>query len=225
MNEEEDMAVRKVSNRGGNIVGHFPSLKLGRMVAFESLIERDFIYLLDYELGVEHFSEQPLTIKYHHADKRRRYTPDFHVIYRGQPYLIECKPARFVDDAENQIKFEAARLWCQEQGWTFRVVTDECLASGWRIANIKLLTQFARYSIGPEIKGRVFASLAAASRSVTVSDVMQTVNPKEPQSVVIPILHMAFHHEVHIPLNDAKIAIDSPIALLRSVSERGAWLP
>jgi hypothetical protein len=78
------MSVRRVSNRGGNIVGHFPSLKLGRMVAFESLIERDFIYLLDYEPAVEHFSEQPLVIRYQHAGKKRQYTPDFHVVYRAR---------------------------------------------------------------------------------------------------------------------------------------------
>lgn len=219
------MAVRKVSNRGGNIVGHFPSLKLGRMVAFESLIERDFVYLLDYDPGVEQFSEQPLTITYHHAGKKRQYTPDFHVIYRGHPFLFECKPVQFVDDPKNQIKFEAARLWCQEQGWTFGVVTDEHLASGWRIANIKLLTQFARYSIGPEIKGRVFAFLTSISRPVKVSDVMQAVNPKEPQSIVIPILHMTFHHEVHIPLNDAKITVDSPISLPNPASESRVLLP
>jgi hypothetical protein len=57
------MPVKKVSNRGGNIIGRFPSLKLGRMVDFESLIERDFIYVLDFEPDVESFSEQPLTIE------------------------------------------------------------------------------------------------------------------------------------------------------------------
>ncbi len=219
------MSVRKVSNRGGNIVGQFPSLKLGRMVAFESLIERDFVYLLDYEPSVEHYSEQPVVIRYQHANKKRQYTPDFRVIHKGHSFLFECKPQRFVDDPENQIKFEVARLWCQGQGWTFRVVTDEHLASGWRIANIKLLTQFARYSIGPEIKGRIFAFLASMAGPVKVSDVMQEVNPHQPQSVMIPILHMAFHHEVHIPLNDSKITVDSLIALSSGPDELGAWLP
>lgn len=219
------MAVRRVSNRGGNIVGHFPSLKLGRMVAFESLIERDFVYLLDYHPGVEHFAEQPLTITYHHAGKKRQYTPDFHVIYKDRPFLFECKPVQFVDDPKNQIKFEAARSWCQEQEWAFGIVTDEHLASGWRIANIKLLTQFARYSIGPEIKGRIFAFLASIAGPVKVSDVMQEVNPDQPQSVMIPILHMTFHHEVHIPLNDSQITVDSLIALSSGPDELGAWPP
>jgi hypothetical protein len=130
-----------------------------------------------------------------------------------------------VEDLENQIKFEAARLWCQEQGWTFGVVTDEHLASNWRITNIKLLTQFARYSIGPGIKGRIFAFLSSVPGPVKVSDVMQEVNPQHPQSVMIPILHMAFHHEVHIPLNDSPITADSLIALSSGPDGLGAWLP
>ena len=39
------MPVRNVSNRGGNAIGRFPSLKMQRMIAFESLLERDFIWV------------------------------------------------------------------------------------------------------------------------------------------------------------------------------------
>ena len=50
---------------------------MGRMIAFESLLERDFIYLLDYDARVEWFEEQPLTIGYGQADRTLHYTPDF----------------------------------------------------------------------------------------------------------------------------------------------------
>ncbi|NBD36816.1 MAG: hypothetical protein GVY30_12580 [Chloroflexi bacterium] len=219
------MAVRKVSNRGGNIVGHFPSLKLGRMVAFESLIERDFVYLLDYEPTVERFAEQPLTIQYQHAGKQRRYTPDFHVIYRGHPFLFECKPAQRVAEPENQLKFAAARQWCQPQGWAFGIVTDEYLARNWRITNIKVLTQFARYAIPPETKSRIFAALVAAPGPVTVSDVVHQVQPQDPQSLMIPILHMAYHHEVALPLNEGPITGASQLTLTALGSENGGWWP
>ena len=105
------MSVRKVSNRGGNIIGRFPSLKLGRMVAFESLIERDFIYLLDFESDVTWFAEQPLTIPYQHKGKTRSYTPDFHVIRDNQNILVECKPQKFISKDDNQRKFAAAQVW------------------------------------------------------------------------------------------------------------------
>jgi hypothetical protein len=77
------MPVRKVSNRGGNTIGHFPSLKMGRMIDYESLIERDLIYLLEFEQDVTWYAEQPLTIPYHYEEKERDYTPDFHIVCQG----------------------------------------------------------------------------------------------------------------------------------------------
>ena len=76
------MPVRNVTNRGGNVIGRFPSLKMQRMIAFESLLERDFIYLLDYDAAVTWFEEQPLTIEYEHEGKLLHYTPDFHLVER-----------------------------------------------------------------------------------------------------------------------------------------------
>lgn len=215
------MPVRRATNRSRNIIGYFPSLKMGRMINFESLIERDLICLLDYEPTVEQFWEQPLTIKYQHDGRQRQYTPDFHVVHNGRNFLVECKPKQFVDDPENQIKFEAARWWCDEREWSFAVVTDEQLAANWRTKNIKLLTQFARYAISPEIKGRIFAFLSSVPGLMRISDVMQGVSPETPQAAIIPILHMAYHHEVFIPLNDAKITVDSPIALVGLAAEKG----
>lgn len=219
------MAVRKVSNRGGNIIGHYPSLKLGRMVAFESLLERDFVYLLDYEPAVMDFSEQPLTIRYVHENQPRRYTPDFQVLSHGHTWLCECKPAARVAEPRNQVKFAAARTWCQEQGWTFRVVTDVQLAANARVTNIKLLAQFARYPLNPAVQGRILAVLAERAHPLTIAEVMQQVQPQAPQAVLIPILRMAFHHEVHIPLNAAPITSASPITLTPSTEDQGAWLP
>lgn len=216
--------VRKATNRGRNIIGYFPSIKMGRMINFESLIERDFIYLLDFEPGVEQFCEQPMTIEYHYEGKKRRYTPDFHVVHSGQDLLFECKPKRMVDDPENQLKFEAARRWCSEQGWTFGLVTDERLTANFRVENVKLLTRFARYVVDAEVKGQIFAFLSSATGPIRIAEVMRTLDPETPQRLTIPILHMAFHHEVYISLNDERITVDSAIALSDSLPPKG-FLP
>jgi hypothetical protein len=208
------MSVRKVSNRGGNIIGHFPSLKLHRMVAFESLLERDFIYLLDFESDVGWFAEQPLAIPYQYEGKALSYTPDFHVIRGGQNFLIECKPQRFIDKDDNQRKFAAAQAWCAAHGWVFQVVSDEQLRHGHRVRNVKLLTQFARYNIELEVKYHIRTFLADTADPVRVSDVMVHVSPERPQTIIIPILHMVFHHELVLPLDAAPISTDSPVSLV-----------
>jgi hypothetical protein len=209
------MPVRKVSNRGGNIIGRFPSLKLGRMIDFESLIERDFIYLLDFEQDVTSFTEQPLTIAYEYEDKVLHYTPDFYITRNDRHILVECKPEKRVNLAENQRKFAAAQAWCGTRGWEFQVVTDDQLRHGHRLANIRLLTQFARYNISVETKNRIRACLSAASATITIADLMVNVHPQQPHLVKIPIYHMAFHHELTLDLDDAPLSLNSPVSLAR----------
>lgn len=190
--QERRVPVRKVSNRGGNIIGRFPSFKLGRMVDFESLIERDLIFLLDFEPEVETFCEQPLTIEYQDEGKVRHYTPDFHAIKKGRNILMECKPEKFVQTAKNQRKFRAGQSWCATRGWIYQLVTDQDLYSGYRLQNIKHLTQFARYSISPAMRHSIRTFLLATSAPVTIAEVMVQVAPQAPQSVQIPCTKWPF---------------------------------
>ncbi len=217
------MPVRTVSNRGRrNVIGYFPSLKMRRMVQFESTLERDLIYLLDFDPQIVEFEEQPLKIAYQHEGKGRGYTPDFQVLFAsGQIALLECKPHRFVSKEEHQRKFSAAQAWCDARGWLFQIVTDEQLQTGYRVQNVKLLTQHARHEVGIEIKGSIFACLANAKRSLTISDAMQAVNPAEPTAVIMPILHMAYHHELYLPLNKAPLNPQSPINLYSPSNGKG----
>lgn len=61
----------------GPIRGDFPSLKLGRMVRYNSTIERDLLYFLEFWQVVICYKEQPMTIEWIMADgQRRHYTPD-----------------------------------------------------------------------------------------------------------------------------------------------------
>lgn len=207
------MPIRKVSNRGGNVIGRFPSLKLGRMVDYESLIERDLIYLLEFEPDVTWYAEQPLTIPFRYRGKERGYTPDFHILQAGGDVIVECKPQELAESDENRPKFGAARAWCAARGWTFRVVTDRQLRSGYRLRNIKLLMQFARYNIEPAVKSRIHTFLTSASSPVTMAEVMIHVAPQKPPSITIPLLHLAFHHELVLPLDDAPITVESPVRL------------
>ena len=79
--------------------------------------------------------------------KKHRYFPDFVVRMRlktgkEETYVIEVKPhrqtqkpvqkrktKRFISEAMtyavNQEKWRAADLFCQEQGWTFKLVTEK----------------------------------------------------------------------------------------------------
>ena len=206
------MPVRKVSNRGGNVVGRFPSLKMGRMIAFESLLERDFIYLLDYDLRVEWFEEQPLTIEYLHEGQALHYTPDFHLIEAGQHVLIECKPERFVDRDDNPRKFAVAREWCIARRGEFRVVTDQQLRTGFRLQNIQRLTRYARMTVDMNLCRQIESCLRATS-APTLQALAQHLDPVDPQRVTAHVLHMAYHHQLELPLDMAPLSGGTSVTL------------
>jgi hypothetical protein len=193
---------------------------MGRMVDFESLIERDFIYLLDFEKHIAAFTAQPCVIPYQHEGKAHTYTPDFHFVRTDRSMaIVECKPEAFVNTEKNQRKFAAGRQWCAERACHFFVVTDKHLKSNHRVKNVKLLTQHARHDISADHRRKITALLAASPTPLTIADLMVNIDPDNPTAAIVPILHLAFHHELFIPLNDAPITSGSPVALFRSQVE------
>jgi hypothetical protein len=184
---------------------------MGRMVAYESLIELDYLYCLDYEPAVERFEEQPLTIEYLWGGQPRRYTPDFYVLWAGRQLLVECKPEARLETEDNQRKFAVARQWCAERGWEFCVMTDRALRAGHRLPNIKLLTHYARYHVPPELRASLYGFLHWTPTVSTIHDLLRQVPPSQTPVVLVSLLHMAFHHEIVLPLDVAPISLASPI--------------
>ena len=207
------MPVRKVSNRGGNAIGRFPSTKMGRMIAFESLLERDFVYLLDYDADVEWFEEQPLSIEYEHETKLLHYTPDFHLFGRGQHVLVECKPERFVETEENLRKFAVAQEWCKKQGWEFRVVTDQQVRNGFRLQNVKLLAQYARQKVDIVIRSQIHTFLRETQEDMSIHNLAQAILPGNPSAVTASIFCLAYQHAISLSLDDAPISGATAVSL------------
>ena len=59
------MRVRRITNGGRKVIGKFPSIKNGGMVWWESQIERDYFYLLEFDSDVIIYWAQPLKIRYY----------------------------------------------------------------------------------------------------------------------------------------------------------------
>jgi hypothetical protein len=215
------MPVRRLSRRTHGLNGLFPSLKTGRMVWFESFLERDFIHLLEFEPGVVSFTEQPLTLAYLHQGKARHYTPDFHVQLESQcQFLVECKPAAFLDHQDNPLKFAAARAWCAERGWTFRVVTEAEARPQPRLANVKLLARYARLSVAPQLQSRAFAVLLAAP-ALSLGQLARQLAPADPVSALPGLLHLAAHHAITLDLDQAPLSPATRVALPAQLVSNG----
>ncbi len=124
-----------VAPTGGIVRGWFPSIKAQRMVAFESLLERDALYLFEFSPAVANIQEQPFKLQYACGDVVRRYTPDFALdLHDGRTVIVEIKPENKLlqaDVAESLRCIEAAFM---RQGQVFRVLSDLTIRTQPRLA-------------------------------------------------------------------------------------------
>jgi len=122
-------------------------------IQFESSLEMDFIYLLEFDIEVEYYTEQPLAIKYlDNENKERLYYPDFYIHYfdaNKKDNIIEVKYFNDLKKNEKELgrKFNAARDFCKLHSLDFIIITErEIRKERDYLRNIKFLSRF-RFNI------------------------------------------------------------------------------
>lgn len=123
-------------------------------VRTESTLETDFVLMCDFDPQVGKIESQPVTIAYTgEGGAQRHYTPDFLVEYlpdpdwvqRRRPELVETKYAQELEQKalDYALKFEAARQYAGDRGWTFRVISETDLRTPY-LKNAKFLLPYIR---------------------------------------------------------------------------------
>jgi hypothetical protein len=141
-------SVRKIPTNRRSVRGNL-SWPGGGQVAFESHLERDFLYLQRHSLSVLEVVSQPCTIPF---GAGYEYTPDFLVIYRttlGPAHLqkpsllVEVKPRSEwrANWRAWSTKWKAARRHAIEMDWRFTIMDEERIR-GQALENIKFLRRY-----------------------------------------------------------------------------------
>lgn len=124
----------------GLIRGKFPSRKVGRMIHWESQIERDAVYLFEFSSGVTSYREQPLTTYYTLDGKTRRYTPDFELtLSTGEVVMIEVKPEEKLRDPDERRRLKRIQEHFASNGQSFRILTDREIRQLELLENLRML--------------------------------------------------------------------------------------
>lgn len=146
------MPTRKIPKSYRSVTGLVASNKNERMAGFESSLERDLILLIEFDLNVEYYEEQPVIIDYIDGNgKEHSYTPDILVKYRKDivpakrmiPSLYEVKYRQdlFANWKELKPKFKAARAYAKARGWRFQIVTEQEIRTPY-LQNVKFLLPY-----------------------------------------------------------------------------------
>lgn len=157
--------VRQVVTRSGSIIrGRFPSCKVGRMISFEQLLERDALYLFEFSPQVLDIHGQPFKFFYADGGRTRRYTPDFALTLSDHSQLvIEVKPRKSLAKPEVQAKLAAISDAMERQGHHFMVLSDEVIRVEPRLPNLKLLFPHLRQPVSDAARCRLRALAATPS--------------------------------------------------------------
>jgi hypothetical protein len=108
--------------------GEYLSKKSGATCKFRSGWEEKFMSYLDSEPTIANWTYEKVVIEYVanlRTKKIRKYYPDFYVEYvDGHVEVIEIKPKRKLEQAIIKKKTAAAKVWCEKQGATYRILTE-----------------------------------------------------------------------------------------------------
>ena len=215
------MKSRKITNSGGNkVIGKFPSLKLNKVVWYESLLERDYLYLLEFDPDVVSFREQPGRIYYIRDGKKRRYTPDLLVQRRDGTHIVEVKPKEKLADEKLIHVFRIARHVCSGEGYEFKVATEELIRLQPRLDNVKLLYKYARTPIHPQHQISCY-EFFVGKQGAALGELMQFFASEniEPQVVYALIYRGVITINLMEPISaDSVVRLPMPASAARKVS-------
>ena len=147
--------VRQVRENPYSVTARLSSAKLGRTVQAESLLEYDFLNILDFDPRVRKYGEQCLVIPWKNKDGRKRsYHPDVLVQFdeewisrdpRLRASVYEVKPSAVLREQwpEQKPKYRAALCALRGTGVRFRLITEQQIDPVFA-ANVRFLMNYKK---------------------------------------------------------------------------------
>lgn len=173
---QEFKPVRRHKAQVGRVSGH---VRVGK--DYQSMLERDFLRLLQFDPRVEDFIVQPLAIEFLHGGELHRYVPDVLVTYlddsSGKPHrpeLVEVLSSELYPK-EGSVELEGYRqasLRCKERGWIFLTVTEKEIQTQ-RLENVDFLFSNKGRQVNPQKAEPIFQALEALQGLATVEAVLE----------------------------------------------------
>ena len=148
--------------------GRWFSTTADRFLEYESLLERDWMLLMDFDREVEWICEQPLRLRYVKDDRPASHVPDLIVWRAGAPELCDVKSDERLEDPGFLAQVEATGVACAEAGVGYRVLSEP---DPQLLVNVRWLAGFRERPPDPEgERSRMLSALAAGS--LTIGELM-----------------------------------------------------
>lgn len=148
-------------NRTKRAIGWFPSFISGDSQPYHSLLELDWLRLLDVTPGISSIKSQPRPVSFWLDGVRHEYTPDTEVLLsNGRKVMVEVKPHDVAVSAEMRPVWEAIRARLADEDIDFKLATDVYLKAQPRYQSVLHLQMFNTLMPDPDISFRLSEILA-----------------------------------------------------------------
>ena len=196
--------VRRVAAIGQNMRGTMTN-KAGRIVQFESALERSLLLRLDRDQTVYDYGSQPETLSFlDNQGKQRTYTPDFIVWRRDKTVEIHevtltsrrTRPAIRLREA-------AAGVICQKRNWRYIVHTEQNLPQATELANLLALFHYRPLAYAHTTVALAASAHLSDGQPATVHQLtcQLTATLNLPQATVaVALYHMLWHGRLQADL-------------------------
>lgn len=143
--EDGKLRMRKVVSRSNaKHTGKYPSIKMQRMMQWESRHEANAMMLSDADPAVISFTEQPCAIQYVMDGEHKTHYPDLLIETHDHKILVEVKTPE--DAAKDEVKARSDLMAASlpHFGYQYQVMLSDELASQPRLSNIKKILRLGR---------------------------------------------------------------------------------
>jgi TnsA endonuclease-like protein len=175
--------------------GRWFSTTTGGFLEYESLLERDWMLLMDFDREVEWICEQPLQLSYLVDGNQARHVPDLLVLRAGGPELCDVKSEERLGDPGFRAQVDATGLACAEAGFDYRVMSEP---DRQLLANVRWLAGFRQRPRDPDgERPRMLSALA--TRSLLVGELL--AGAREPLLARPVLMHMLWSGDALVDLS------------------------
>ncbi|WP_341914038.1 TnsA endonuclease N-terminal domain-containing protein [Ferrovibrio terrae] len=151
-----------VTYRTKRVVGYFQSGKMQCALPWESQIERDYFYCLEFDPYVATFIAQPTCFNLLVDGQPRKHFPDLLVQYvDGSRAFHEVKPDRDALAQEKQPLYEAARRHCAIIETSYHVIAESHIRQQPRLRNCQTLLHYRRRLVSLDDELAIVSALFA----------------------------------------------------------------
>jgi len=143
--KSNQVRIRKVVSRSNHrVTGKYPSLKMGRIMQWESTLERDAFILMDVDPSVIEYHEQPAKISYYIDGNKHEHFPDVLVVRPDGSYFVEIKHDKDASKDKVATRTQLLSEQLPALGFGYLVLTETELRTGSKLENSRRLLRYGR---------------------------------------------------------------------------------